>query len=295
LVLFFKKELLPSYMSLIRDIRDIGTQQTAKTAPFYTFQPVAEPASVPQSPPPFLLGPATAGVLWDIFADIETPAAGCYAIENVVMAPTGFPIKDGVALHGTAFLHPRHHVVTVSDRLNAADLPMRDVAGPLAVICGPAHETWGHWLIDFLPRLWVLRAAGFAALRRQAAALFRHLPGPVRDLRLLARNHPLRPRSAADRLAGGEPVCHLFRGGDIVVDRRHAARGARFRCGFAKIVSVAFGRAAGAADGEPYGDRGGRAGGRLSLRSARGIVRGRAGRFVFASPRAGGRIRVRAA
>jgi len=146
---------------LVRDIRDICTQHGAGTAPFYTFRPVAEAARVPQSPPPFLLGPASAALLWDIFADIETPAAGCYAIENAVMGPTGFAIKDGVALHGTAFLHPRHHVVTVSDRLNAEVLPVRDVAGPLAVICGPAHETWGHWLIDFLPRLWVLRAAGY--------------------------------------------------------------------------------------------------------------------------------------
>jgi capsular polysaccharide biosynthesis protein len=162
---FFEKKNQKTFarwpVMLVRDIRDIGTQQSAGTSPYYSFQPVAEPARVPQSPPPFLLGPATEKLLWDIFADIETPAAGCYVIENAVLAPTGFAIKDGVALHGTAFLHPRHHVVTVSDRLNAEALPVRNVAGPLAVMCGPAHETWGHWLIDFLPRLWVLQAAGY--------------------------------------------------------------------------------------------------------------------------------------
>jgi capsular polysaccharide biosynthesis protein len=148
-------------MILVRDIRDIGTQHASGTAPFYSFRQVAEAARVPQRPPPFLLGPAPADVLWDIFADIETPAAGCYAIEGAIVAPTGFAIKDGVALHGAAFLHPRHHVVGVSDRLNAEDLPVRRISGPVAVICGPAHETWGHWLTDFLPRLWVLQATGY--------------------------------------------------------------------------------------------------------------------------------------
>jgi capsular polysaccharide biosynthesis protein len=147
-------------MMLVRDIRDIGVQQRAGTPPFYDYRQVAPPAIVRQTPPPFLLGPATADILWDVFAAIETPAAGCYTLENVTIAPTGFAIKDSVALHGDAFLYPRHHVVAVSDRLNAADLPIRDIAGPLAIICGPAHETWGHWLTDFLPRLWVLRAAG---------------------------------------------------------------------------------------------------------------------------------------
>jgi capsular polysaccharide biosynthesis protein len=49
----------------------------------------------------------------------------------------------------------------VAERLRTADLPTRQVRGPLAVIYGPGHETYGHWLIDFLPRLWVLSRAGF--------------------------------------------------------------------------------------------------------------------------------------
>jgi len=52
--------------------------------------------------------------------------------------------------------------VTVCDRLNAENPPVRHVGGKLAVIYGPAHETWGHWLTDFLPRLWVLHQAGHA-------------------------------------------------------------------------------------------------------------------------------------
>ena len=154
MVLFFKKELLPFLTYFVRDIQEI--------ARLSTYLPVAAAARAPPNAPVFLLGPATAEMLWEIFGAVETPAAGCHMLRNACVAPTGFAIVDGKASYGKAFLHPRHHVVTVSDRLNAEKLPVRDVPGPLAVIYGPAHETWGHWLTDFLPRLWVLRESGFA-------------------------------------------------------------------------------------------------------------------------------------
>jgi capsular polysaccharide biosynthesis protein len=153
LVLFFKKELLPSLTCFIRDIQEI--------ARLSEYVPVSPPSRAAPGPPVFLLGPANAALLWEIFGDVQTPGAGCHVLRNAFVAPTGFAIVDGKASYGKAFLHPRHHVVTVSDRLNAEKSPVREVAGPLAVIYGPAHETWGHWLTDFMPRLWVLRAAGF--------------------------------------------------------------------------------------------------------------------------------------
>jgi capsular polysaccharide biosynthesis protein len=147
-------------MVLVRDIRDIAVHHASGGAPMLAYRPVAPAASSAVWPPAFLLGPANAAVLWDIFGQLETPAVGCYEIEDALVAPTGVAIKHGVAFHAEAFIHPRHHVVAISDRVNAAGLPVRTVPGAVAVIYGPAHETWGHWLVDFMPRLWVLRAAG---------------------------------------------------------------------------------------------------------------------------------------
>lgn len=149
-------------MVLVRDIRDIAVHAASNRAPRVAYHPVAAELHSPVPPPLFLLGPANEDVLWQIFGETRTPAVGCYAIEDATLAPTGIAIKDGVAFHADAFLHPRHHVVAVSDRLNTETLPLRHVPGPLAVIYGPAHETWGHWLVDLLPRLWVLHAAGHA-------------------------------------------------------------------------------------------------------------------------------------
>ena len=154
-------------MMLVRDIRDIAVHSASGHAPEVVFEAVAPAGRSAPMPPCFVLGPASPQNLWDIAAQIETPAVGCYALLGAYVAPTGIAIREGVAFHDDTFLHPRHHVVAISDRLNAEQMPVRDVAGPLAVIYGPAHETWGHWLTDFLPRLWVLQAAGHdvAALR----------------------------------------------------------------------------------------------------------------------------------
>ena len=83
-----------------------------------------------------------------------------YALDDATVAPSGIAIKDGVAFNSAAFIHPPHHFAEVARRLHTARLPRRRVKGTLAVIYGPGHETYGHWLVDFLPRLWVLARCG---------------------------------------------------------------------------------------------------------------------------------------
>jgi capsular polysaccharide biosynthesis protein len=182
---------------LVHDIKELSAHVASASAPAMSFHEIAPAGRSPMHPPRFILGPVAAHNLQDIFSHTATPAAGCYTIQGSHVAPTGFPVRDGVAFHAEAFLHPRHLVVAISDRLNAESPPVRDVAGPLAVICGPAHETWGHWLIDFLPRLWVLHQSGHdlarlrylvpADLRPFAADLLR-LCG-IRDDQLVAYDH----------------------------------------------------------------------------------------------------------
>jgi hypothetical protein len=37
----------------------------------------------------------------------------------------------------------------------------RKIVGDHVLIAGPGHEIFGHWIVDFLPKLWVLNAAGY--------------------------------------------------------------------------------------------------------------------------------------
>jgi capsular polysaccharide biosynthesis protein len=150
----------PPHTLLVRDIRDMATHAADQRTPRIGFIQIAPAGRSLSRPPLFLLGPASPSVLRDLCAQTATPALGCYTLDDAIVAPTGFPIMQGTAFHGDAFLHPRHLVVSISDRLNAETLKTRHVPGTTAVLCGPAHETYGHWLVDFLPRLWVLRRAG---------------------------------------------------------------------------------------------------------------------------------------
>jgi capsular polysaccharide biosynthesis protein len=147
-------------MVLVRDIRDIATQFASGRAPRFAFREVAAAGRGLQRPPLFMLGPVTPSLLHDLAAQTTTPRIGCYELRDVLVAPTGIPIKQNVAFHGEAFLHPRHLTVAVSDRLNAETPKLRAIDGTVALLCGPGHETYGHWLVDFLPRLWVLNQAG---------------------------------------------------------------------------------------------------------------------------------------
>ena len=86
---------------------------------------------------------------------------GTYVLDDVTVAPSGIAIKDGMAFNSAAFIHPPYHFAQVASRVLASGLPRRRVTGTLAVIYGPGHETYGHWLVDFLPRLWVLARCGY--------------------------------------------------------------------------------------------------------------------------------------
>jgi len=59
---------------------------------------------------------------------------------------------------------------------------LRQVRGPLAVIGSLGYETFGHWLLDILPRLWVLRRALGSAADRVPLAVPDDLPAFGRTL-----------------------------------------------------------------------------------------------------------------
>ncbi len=140
---------------------DIAAHVRSGAAPRVGFIELATATDLLPPAPLFLLGQPSAVVLDELFGRTSLHAVGCYTIENAAVGPTGIALKDGIAFSSESFIHPPHHVAAVAARLRAAELPARHVRGPLAVIYGPGHETYGHWLVDFLPRLWVLRQSGF--------------------------------------------------------------------------------------------------------------------------------------
>ena len=152
---------MPRSTPIIRAIRDIAAHVNDTEPPHIEFRRLVAGGHSAPSPPLFLLGAANRLTVTDLFGQTETPQIGCYVLTDAAVAPTGIAMKDRTAFCSAAFLHPPHHVTAVADRLNTNSLPWRRVPGPLAVIYGPGHETHGHWLTDFMPRLSVLYDCGY--------------------------------------------------------------------------------------------------------------------------------------
>lgn len=142
-------------------IADIAEHAALGSSPGVTFTKLASRGASAPPPPLFLLGSSGRAVHEELFGQTEIGEAGTYTLKDAVVAPNGIAIKDGVAFNSVAFIHPAHLVETVAGRLLSSDLPERRIDGTLAVIYGPGHTTYGHWLVDFLPRLWVLAECGY--------------------------------------------------------------------------------------------------------------------------------------
>ena len=113
--------------------------------------------------PRFMFGPVPQHVSWQLFGEFAIAATGCYAIRNGRITSDGIALHGDTALWSAAFNHPDYYVRNVVDGtgLNRGALPIRHVSGQAAVIFGPGYPVYGHWLVDFLPRIQILQEAGF--------------------------------------------------------------------------------------------------------------------------------------
>ena len=162
LVLFLEKGRLSSFLP---PMTDIAAHAGLRCRPAHvTFTELA-PALPKRAPPPrsAYSAPAAPPSSQELFGQTHRRRRRLlHPRPTPSLAPTGIAIKDGRGLQLAPPSSTRpYHVATVARRvLNGRTFPVRHVRGPLAVIYGPGHETYGHWLVDFLPRLWVLAQAG---------------------------------------------------------------------------------------------------------------------------------------
>ncbi len=143
-------------------IADLAGHAARMEEPLASFRLVEAAGRSPAPPPAFLFGASGAAAARSIYGQIETPETGCYALADAAVGPTGVALRDGVAFCGARLNLPPEHVAAIAGRLNGANLPVRFVPGPLVPLFGPAEESYGQLVIDYLPRLWLLEQAGHA-------------------------------------------------------------------------------------------------------------------------------------
>ena len=120
-------------------------------------------------PPAFIFGTLPAYLTPDLFSEHELGSVGCYRIRNGRVTSDGVVLRAGEAFWSAAWNHPDYLVRNLIDPAgnNRGALPVRRLAGQVAIIHGPGYMVFGHWLVDVLPRLYVLHCGGYDVGRLQ--------------------------------------------------------------------------------------------------------------------------------
>jgi hypothetical protein len=114
------------------------------------------------APPRFTFGTFEAELAAEYFRNTHLWAVGVYKLHGFdVFGPYGLCKTGEPFVCHEANIHPKH-VEDIVTRLGPPNFPRprRYLTGPVAMITGPGHTVYGHWLSDFLPKLYLLHAAG---------------------------------------------------------------------------------------------------------------------------------------
>jgi capsular polysaccharide biosynthesis protein len=109
--------------------------------------------------PRFMFGPCAEHVLHSLFAGHATAALGCYVLRGGRLGYDAALSHGETALWSLGFNHGYDDVKDILAR--HATVSLRHVRGQAACIHGPGYGIFGHWLVDFLPRLSLLGWAGY--------------------------------------------------------------------------------------------------------------------------------------
>jgi capsular polysaccharide biosynthesis protein len=127
-----------------------------------TYEEFGGKVHTPPAPPCFIFGTLPGYLAPDLYGEAKIGGVGCYRLRDAQVVFDGIMLAQGAALWSLALNHPRPHVHAVmsAQARGWADLPVRRVVGQAAIIHGPGFDIFGHWLVDFLPRLYGLTCAG---------------------------------------------------------------------------------------------------------------------------------------
>jgi GT2 family glycosyltransferase/capsular polysaccharide biosynthesis protein len=112
--------------------------------------------------PNFILGPLSDPLMQCYFADDTALSVGCYELKNVGVTSHGLLVRDGALLVCEQLSLGEAAIAEAGQYGNicAKDRYSRLVDGPVVSLAGPGHLIYGHWLVDFLPKLYLLHKTG---------------------------------------------------------------------------------------------------------------------------------------
>lgn len=114
-------------------------------------------------PPAFMAGTLPGGLGHTWFGQFDISPVGVFCIEGGAVARHATVFHRGAGVYSpywnVSYLG-FEYVLTQFKRTDFSN-PTRYLKGNIVALAGPSVGVWGHWLVDFLPRLWVLHLAGY--------------------------------------------------------------------------------------------------------------------------------------
>jgi len=129
------------------------------------YELAAAASSLPISPS-FVIGPFPEFLTEAYFLDLTALPVGCYTLRNIGVTSHNLLVRNGTLLtsdqlglsEGSVTEASLYGIICVKDGLS------RKIDGTVVSIAGPGHLIYGHWLVDFLPRLFLLYLSGIDPL-----------------------------------------------------------------------------------------------------------------------------------
>ena len=143
----------------IRDIDDFVGALRSKAS----WTQIAPLTERPVKSPAFILGEWPAELSFAFYNETKVGPVRCYRLRDVTLTIDGIVLSSPYALSTALVNHPDYHVNAILQRMSAYEKPLttRRVEGQIVSLSGPGSHIYGHWLIDILPRLFVLLSCGY--------------------------------------------------------------------------------------------------------------------------------------
>jgi hypothetical protein len=112
-----------------------------------------------RAPPRFMFGPVPRHFGEWHFGDRLAPKVGLFKLENISLVTERLLFRDG-----TMFCIPQngiHFNVSGIEESFGKVVNTKIIEEEVVLLPGPAYQMYGHWLVDFQPRLHVLTALGY--------------------------------------------------------------------------------------------------------------------------------------
>jgi capsular polysaccharide biosynthesis protein len=117
-------------------------------------------------PPSFVLGSFPEYLTRFYFGNTSALPVGCYYLDGAGVTSHGLLVREGKLLVNDQLQLSKGSIAEAGLYGNiCANAPFsRFLDESIACVIGPGHLIYGHWLVDFLPKLYLLRRAGIDPL-----------------------------------------------------------------------------------------------------------------------------------